>query len=344
MKPLSLFIASSALLATTISTSIFADTKPPQADADMQKVLDALASLKGKPIEDLKPEEARVQPTPADAVKKLLQDTGKSTAPDASISVKEISIPGPLGAIPAFTFTPEGKGPFPVLVYYHGGGFVIANTKTYEASARALAKGANAIVLSVDYHQAPENKFPAAPNDAFAAYKWTLDHAKDINGDAKHIAVGGESAGANLATVVSLMARDKKIQIPVHQLLVYPVVSDDMNSPSYKTNEDAKPLNKDMLKWFFKYYEADPKNPYALPIKADSLKGLPSATVITAEIDPLLSEGAAYADRLKIEGVNVEYREYKGVTHEFFGMGAVVKKAKDAEDFAAANLKKAFSK
>ncbi|RYG10923.1 MAG: steryl acetyl hydrolase [Chitinophagaceae bacterium] len=310
----------------------------------MQKVLDALASLKGKPIEDLDPGEARVQPTPADAVKKLLRDTGKSTAPDPGITVKEISIPGPLSPIPAYTFTPSGKGPFPVLVYFHGGGFVIADTKTYEASARALAKGANAVVLSVDYHQAPEEKFPAAPNDAFAAYKWTLEHAKEINGDAKRVAVGGESAGANLATVVSLMARDKKVQVPVHQLLIYPVVGDDMDSPSYKRNEDAKPLNKDMMKWFFKYYAADPKNPYALPIKADSLKGLPSATVITAEIDPLLSEGKAYADRLKIEGVNVDYREYPGVTHEFFGMGAVVKKAKDAEDFASANLKKAFAK
>jgi acetyl esterase len=310
----------------------------------MQKVLDTLASLKGKPIEGLDPGSARTQPTPADAVKKLLQNSGKSTAPDASVSMKEITIPGPVTPIPAYTFTPKGKGPFPVLVYYHGGGFVIADTKTYEASARALAKGANAVVLSVDYRQAPENKFPAAPDDAFAAYKWTLEHAKDINGDAKRVAVGGESAGGNLATVVSLMARDKNVQIPVHQLLVYPVVSDDMNSPSYKRNENAKPLNRDMMKWFFKHYAADPKSPYALPIKADSLKGLPSATIIAAEIDPLLSEGKAYAERLKLEGVNVDYREYQGVTHEFFGMGAVVKKAKDAEDFASANLKKAFSK
>ena len=344
MKPLSLLIASSTLFVTSLSTPLFADTTPPKADADMQKVLDTLASLKGKPIEGLDPVAARIQPTPADAVKKLLQNSGKSTAPDASVSMKEITIPGPVSPIPAYTFTPKGKGPFPVLVYYHGGGFVIADTKTYEASARALAKGANAVVLSVDYRQAPENKFPAAPDDAFAAYKWTLEHAKDINGDAKRVAVGGESAGGNLATVVSLMARDKSVQIPVHQLLVYPVVSDDMNSPSYKRNENAKPLNRDMMKWFFKHYAADPKSPYALPIKADSLKGLPSATIIAAEIDPLLSEGKAYAERLKLEGVNVDYREYQGVTHEFFGMGAVVKKAKDAEDFASANLKKAFSK
>src|SRR3954466_7446871 len=155
MKPLSLFIVSSTLLVTSFSATIFADTQPPKADADMQKVLDTLASLKGKPIEDLDPGEARIQPTPADAVKKLLQDSGKNSSPDTTISVKQITIPGPFSPIPAYTFTPQGKGPFPVLVYFHGGGFVIADTKTYEASARALAKGANAVVLSVDYRQAP---------------------------------------------------------------------------------------------------------------------------------------------------------------------------------------------
>lgn len=345
MKALRSFVPSTLALIITsfLTASSFADTTPAQVDPDMQKVLDTLAGLGGKPIEDLKPEEARKQPTPADAVKKILQDT-KRASPDSDVTVKEIKIPGPLGQIPAFTFTPAGKGPFPVLVYFHGGGFVIANTKTYESSARALAKSAGALVISVDYRQAPEFKFPAAPNDAFAAYKWVLEHAKDVNGDAKRVAVGGESAGGNLATVVSIMARDQKVSLPVHQLLIYPVVSDDLNSPSYKRNENAKPLNKKMMKWFFKYYAADPKSPQALPIKADSLNGLPPATIIAAEIDPLESEGKAYADRLRIEGVPVEYREYQGVTHEFFGMGAVVKKAKDAEDYAAEQLRKAFEK
>jgi acetyl esterase len=202
---------------------------------------------------------------------------------------------------------------------------------------------ANAIMVAVDYHQAPEHKFPAAPNDAYAAYTWTLEHAKEINGDPARVAVGGESAGGNLATVVSMMARDKKAQMPVHQLLVYPVANDDMTTPSYKKNAEAKPLNKAMMAWFFKHYAGDPKNAYALPMKAASLKGLPSATVITAEIDPLLSEGKLYADRLKKDGVAVSYKEYKGVTHEFFGMGAVVPLAKDAEQFAADALKKAFA-
>jgi acetyl esterase len=139
------------------------------------------------------------------------------------------------------------------------------------------------------------------------------------------------------------MARDKKAQMPVHQLLVYPVVDNDMNNASYQRNANAKPLNKAMMAWFFKHYGGDPKNPYALPMKADSLKGLPPATIVAAEIDPLLTEGKAYADKLKKDGVKVDYKEYSGVTHEFFGMGAVVPKAKDAEQYAADALKKAFA-
>jgi acetyl esterase len=316
-------------------------------DAHMKKVLDALASLNGKPIETLTPEEARKQPTPTDAVMKVLTDAGKSTAPDPGVTVKDMSVPGPIGDIPVHIYTPEGKGPFPVMVYYHGGGFVIADTKVYDASPRALAKGAKAIIVSVDYHRAPENKFPAAPNDAYAAYTWVLQHAADFNGDPKRVAVGGESAGGNLATVVSMMARDMQATLPVHELLIYPVVDNDMTTPSYVQNAGAKPLNKPMMAWFFKHYTAkddDGKNPYAVPMKAPSLKGLPSATVIAAEIDPLRSEGKAYADRLKQEGVPVTYKLYKGVTHEFFGMGKVVPKAKDAEDLAAKELKKAFAR
>lgn len=319
---------------------------PPKAEPAMQKVLDALKSLGGKPIENLSPEEARQQPTPADAVRKVLKEQGKSTTPEPGVTVKDMKISGPVGDIPIHIFTPEGRGPFPVMVYYHGGGFVIADTKTYEASIRALAKQANAIMVSVDYHRAPEHKFPAAANDAYAAYKWVLEHAKEFNGDPKRVAVGGESAGGNLATVVSMMARDKKETLPVHQLLIYPVVNNDFNTPSYQKNAEATPLNKAMMQWFFKHYSAKPedgKNLYAVPMKAESLKGLPPATIIAAEIDPLLSEGKSYADRLKKDGVEVAYKEFDGVTHEFFGMGAVVPTAKEAQKMAAHALQKAFS-
>jgi acetyl esterase len=329
-----------------LTTAAFAATPAPapKAAPHMQKVLDALASLGGKPIETLTPEEARKQPTPADAVKKVLTDEKKSTAPEAGVTVKDMTVKGPNGDFPVHIFTPEGKGPFPVMVYYHGGGFVIADTKVYEASPRALAKMAKAIIVSADYHRAPENKFPAAPNDAYAAYTWTLEHAREFNGDPARVAVGGESAGGNLATVVSIMARDKKATMPVHQLLVYPVVDNDMTRPSYVQNANAKPLNKPMMAWFFKHYAADPASPLALPLKNADLKGLPPATVIAAEIDPLTSEGKAYADALQKAGVKVDYKLYTGVTHEFFGMGAVVPKAKEAEQFAADGLMKAFKK
>jgi len=344
MKKTLLISSTLALGLLSAVSYVHAKSSPAKPDMHMQKVMDALASLGGKPIETLSPEEARKQPSPADAVKKVLTDSGKTIAPEAGVTVTDMKVPGPLGDIPVHVYTPEGKGPFPVMVYYHGGGFVIADTKTYDASPRALAKGAKAIMVAVDYHQAPENKFPAAANDAYAAYSWVLKNAHTFNGDPKRVAVGGESAGGNLATVVSMMARDKNEPMPVHQLLVYPVVDNDMTRPSYVKNASAKPLNKATMQWFFKHYAGDPSSPYALPIKAESLKGLPAATIIAAEIDPLLSEGKAYADRLKKDGVKVTYKEYKGVTHEFFGMSAVVPKAKAAQELAVKELDKAFMK
>ncbi len=317
--------------------------QPPKADADMQKVLDAHASLDPKPIETLTPAEARKQPPPADAVKKVLTEMGKSGAPEPGVTKKTMAVPVKGGSVPVHIFTPEGSGPFPVMVYFHGGGFVIADTEVYEASPRALAKMAKAIMVSVDYRQAPEHRFPTAPEDAYAAYLWTIEHARELGGDPARIAVGGESAGGNLAAVVSMMARDRKAQLPLHQLLVYPVVNDDMNNASYKRNANAKPLNKAMMGWFFKHYGGDPTNPYALPMKAASLKGLPPATIVAAEIDPLLTEGKQYADKLKKDGVQVDYRAWSGVTHEFFGMGAVLPKAKQAEQYAADALMKAFA-
>ncbi len=347
---LSLLVSASSVVQAADKPSPPYDTQamkqPAKAEPHMQKVLDTLGTLGGKPMETLTPAEARKQPTPADAVKKLLQQQGKSTEPEAVANVKNMTIPGPIGDIPVHIYTPKGTGPFPVMVYYHGGGFVIADTKTYDASPRALANGARAIMVAVDYHQAPEHKFPAAANDAYAAYLWTVQHAKEFNGDPSRVAVGGESAGGNLATVVAMMARDKQAQLPVYQLLVYPITNDDFNTPSYIANADAKPLNRAMMQWFMNHYLTrmeDGNNPYVSPLKATSLKGLPPATVITAEIDPLMSEGKAYADRLKKEGVKVTYKNFTAVTHEFFGMAAVVPKAKEAQQLAAGELRKAFA-
>ena len=234
----------------------------------------------------------------------------------------------------------------PVVVYFHGGGWVIANTDVYDSSPRALASLTKAIIVSVDYRQAPEHKFPAAHEDSFAAYQWVLENAASFGGDPARIAVAGESAGGNLGAGVSLMARDRKARMPVAELLVYPIAGYDFDTPSYQENATAKPLDKAGMQWFYQQYLNSPKDaqdPRISLVNAD-LHGLPPTTVITAQIDPLRSEGQALAKNLEKAGVKVESKNYDGVTHEFFGMGAVVAEARDAEKFGADGLKKAFAK
>ncbi len=315
-----------------------------QTDADMQAVLDQHAKLGGKPIPSLMPAEARKQPSPADAVKALLIARGQSAAPEAVGGVDNRSIDGPAGKIKIRVYTPKGDGPFPVILYFHGGGFVFADLDTYDSSPRALANAAQAVVVSSHYRQGPEHKFPAAHDDAFAAYQWTLAHAAEIKGDAGRIAVAGESAGGNLATSVCIRARDQGVPLPVHQLLVYPVADSRTDTVSYMENENAKPLNKALMEWFFKYAAepSDANDPKLAVLRTPDFAGLPAATVITAQIDPLRSEGEAYGKKLSAAGVAVAYRNYDGVTHEFFGMGAVLPKAKDAVAFAAEHLRKSF--
>jgi acetyl esterase len=314
-------------------------------DPDMAGVLKELAELAPKPIPTLSPNEARKQPTPADAVKAYLKDKDMKASPEKVADVDNRSIDGPGGNIKIRVYTPEGKGPFPVIVYYHGGGFVIADLDTYDSTPRALANAAQAVVVSSHYRQGPEHKFPAAHEDAFAAYKWVLANADKIKGDPTRVAVAGESAGGNLASAVCLMARTQNVAMPVHQLLVYPVTDNDMNTPSYQENANAKPLDKPMMAWFFENAAkpTDAQDPRLALLKKADVKGLPPATIITAQIDPLRSEGQAYAEKLKAAGVPVNYRNFEGVTHEFFGMGAAVPKAKEAVTFAAADLTKAFS-
>ena len=316
------------------------------ASPEMQKVLDKLGSLGGKPIPSLTAVEAREQPTPADAVKALLKDEGRSTTPEAVAKVEDRMIPGAAGQLPARIYTPAGKGPMPVVLYFHGGGWVIASKDVYDSTPRALANLAHAIFVSVDYRNAPENKFPAAHDDAIAEYKWVLENAASFGGDPARVAVAGESAGGNLAANVSIAARDQKLQLPVHQLLVYPVAGYDMNTASYVENADAKPLDKPMMAWFFKQVlrsPADGKDPRISLVDAD-LKGLPETTIVSAQIDPLRSEGELLAKRLKAASVRTEQKTWAGVTHEFFGMGAAVAEAKEAEQWAGARLAKALAK
>ena len=322
-----------------------ARTGPAQPDAQMQAVLDELGALHGKPIETLTAAEARKQPTPTDAVKALLTKQGKPAAPPAGVTLTNRSVPGAAGNLPANIYTPTGAGPFPVIVYYHGGGWVIATKDVYDGGARALAMLANAVVISADYRQGPEHKFPAAHDDAVAVYEWALKNASSLKGDPKRVALAGESAGGGLAVATAIAARDKKLQMPLAIVSVYPIAGSDTTTPSYVENATAKPLNRPMMSWFFDNYlrnAADRQDP-RINLVAANLQGLPATTIINAQIDPLRSDGEMLAQKLQAAGVTVTQKTYDGVTHEFFGMGAVHDKAKDAEGMAADALKKAFA-
>ncbi len=316
-----------------------------RADKDMAAVLTEYEDLNPKPLSSLSAEEARARPTPADAVSALLRERKQSTAPLSIGKTKNQTISGPGGDIPIRIYTPQGNGPFPVIVYFHGGGWVIATIDTYDSSARALAKSADAIVVSVEYRKAPEHKFPAAHEDAYAAYQWVLRNIDSFGGDPSMVAVAGESAGGNLAAAVCLMARARGELLPVHQALIYPIAGYDFNTSSYRENAYAKPLDRSMMAWFFEKYLREPsdgKHPWIDLVNARDLSGLPPATIITAEIDPLRSEGKRYAERLLEASVPVSYQNFKGVTHEFFGMGAVVGDAKKAVRLVANGINGSF--
>lgn len=334
------FVTSIALV-MAVGGVVLAD--PP--DSQMQAVLDEMAKLGGKPLESLSVIEARMQPGPGNAVRALLKKNGKGTEPEPVGGVNDVIFPGAEGKLRARIYTPKGDGPFPLLVYFHGGGWVIADIDAYDASCRALCNAARCIVVSCDYRLAPENPFPAAADDAFAAYKWVLASLAEWKVDPKRVAIGGESAGGNLAAVTCLRARDQGIPLPVHQLLVYPVTNNNLHTRSYQQHADAKPLNKAMMEWFFGHYIGKQQpEAYAFPLQAKDLTKLPPATIITADIDPLRDDGKGYADALQQAGINVKYKNYHGVVHEFFGMVAVLDKAKEAVQFAADGLKSGFGK
>jgi acetyl esterase len=324
---------------------------PAHPDDQMRAVLDQLAVLGPKPIETLTPTEARRQPTAGDAILQLAQSRGL-VAPDKLPPVGHVEtrvMSGPDGSpLRLRVYTPEGNGPFPVVVYLHGGGWVLGTLDTYDSSCRSISALTKSVVVSVDYRKAPEHPFPAAPEDSYAAFQYVVDHASLFHGDPRHVAIAGESAGGNLATVVSLMALERKGHLPVHQVLIYPVVN-NVDTRSYREEANAKPLNAAMMHWFFKYYFKNPgdgANIFASPLRATEqrLRGMPPATIITAEFDPLHDEGVEYAAKLKRAGVPVREKYFTGVTHEFFGMGLFVDKAKEAEAFVAQGLEEAFSK
>ncbi len=240
---------------------------------------------------------------------------------------------------------PVVPGALPVILYFHGGGWVTGTLDTYDASDRALANGTGAIVVSVQYREGPENRFSAAQDDADTSYNWLLNNAASIGGDPRRVALAGESAGGNLAIDTAIWARDTHLPAPVAELLVYPVAGTDLTTPSYNETTNAVPLNRAAIEWYVSHFTGGPidlQDPRLDVVGKANLAGLPPTTIVSAEIDPLRSEGEALAAKLKAAGVDTEQRTFPGVTHEFFGMGAVVAQAKLAEDFASMRLRTSF--
>jgi acetyl esterase len=282
-------------------------------DADARAALDEYYTLVTVPVETLPVLEYRAR-----------VDAGSDLKPKVPVNrVEDFTVPGPDGDIPVRLYA-HGDALAPTLVFYHGGGFVIGSIKSHDATARMIANASGWSVLSVDYRLAPEHRFPAAAEDSYAALVWAGSDAAKARGiDTTKLAVGGDSAGGNLAAVVAIMARDRSGPKLAHQLLIYPVVDADFDRPSYIENAEDLLLTRDAMKWYWDHYmgpDGDHSHPHAVPIKAD-LHDLPPATVITAGYDPLRDEGEAYGEKLKAAGNAVETTRYPGAFHGFVGMG-----------------------
>jgi len=306
-------------------------------DPQVQAFLEQVEAMNMPSFDTLSVQEARASSEAFNALQ---------GAPEAVGSVDNLVALGPHGEVPLRVYTPESDGSLPVLVYFHGGGWVFGNLESHDAVCRALTNAVNCLVVSVDYRLAPEHKFPSAAEDAYAATQWVAEHAPDLGGDVTRLVVGGDSAGGNLAAVVALMARDRRGPRLAYQLLIYPVTDTACDTASRQQNGQGYLLTLEMMRWFQDQYLRDPsdwEHPYAAPLRAPDLQGLPPALVITAEFDPLRDEGEAYAARLRSAGVPATLKRYDGMIHGFFGMGAVLDAARAATADVAAALQEAFA-
>lgn len=306
-------------------------------DPEAQRVVDAMVALNLKPIESSTPDEARESLRLRTAALGPFEDV-------AAVADHRVPVAG--GEITVRAYAPGGPGPHPVLVYYHGGGWVAGDLYTHDGLCRSIANAARCTVISVDYRRAPEFKYPVAADDSYAALLWIVAHAARLGIDPRRVAVGGDSAGGNLATVVALMARERRGPGLVHQVLIYPVTDHDLNTPSYLENATGYVLTREGMRWFWNHYlarAAQGEEPHASPLRAPSLAGLPPALVMTAECDPLRDEGEAYAARLRDAGVPVTVTRYAGMFHGFVRMTRILGKARIALDEIAGSLQKAFA-
>jgi len=304
---------------------------------EAQGLLDALVALGQAPMEEQTVPAARL------ATEGFLALQGD---PVPVASVVNRTVPGPAGEIPVRVYTPAGTGPLPVVLFFHGGGWVIGDLEVVDRPCRQLADAAGAIVVSVDYRLAPEHRYPAAFDDCYAATAWVAEHGAEIGADPARLAVAGDSAGGNLAAAVSLAARDRGGPAIAAQLLIYPVTDFNFGTPSYTENAEGYILTKAAMVWFWAHYlgaqDLD-KDPYACPARADSLAGLPAAYVATSEFDPLRDEGEAYAARLEQSGVPVTAKRFDGMLHGFLWMLAAIPSSGGVLDDMVAVLRKAWS-
>jgi acetyl esterase len=259
--------------------------------------------------------------------------------------VTDRTIPGPAGDVPIRIYTPEGKGPFPVVLYFHGGGWVMCSIKTHDGTCRALAHHSGCIVVAVDFRLAPEHKYPAPLEDCYAAAQWVSENAASFGGDPSKIAVAGDSSGGNMAAGLTLMARDRGGPKIGFQVLVYPSTSSLGDTASLEAYGEGYMMPRGTFFWAWTQYvrnDADRRDPYAAPRHAEDLRGLPPALVITAEFDPLRDEGEAYGERLKQADVPTEVKRFDGMIHGFFTMSGTIPQGKDAVKAAAQAIRKAF--
>lgn len=280
---------------------------------DAQAYLDLRLTHGEQPYHDLTVAEARAQSV------RMSQLSGPGM-PVAQ--VEDRLIPGPGGEIPVRLYRPDSEKPLPVLVYFHGGGWVVGNLETVDFLCRAAANVVPCLVVSVNYRHGPEHRFPAAADDAYAATVWVSQNATTFNGDPTRLAVGGASAGGNLAAVTCLWAREQGTPPIIFQLLTVPATHFSFNTVSHQENGEGYGLTHRVMEWFRDHYlngPEDENHPYASPLLAEDLSHLPPAFVMTAEYDPLRDEGEAYAERLRQAGVPVTCTRYEGMIHTFLG-------------------------
>ena len=266
--------------------------------------------------------------------------------PEPVAKVENRTIPGPAGQIPVRVYTPSGKSPHPGLVFFHGGGFVLCSLDTHDGICRSLANAAGCVVVSVDYRLAPEHRYPAAPEDCYAATQWVAKNGAELGIDVTRLAIGGDSAGGNLTAVTALMARDRGGPALRFQLMIYPVTDCAFETASYRENGEGYFLTTGMMRWFWDKYVAGPaqgREAYASPLRAENLSSLPPGLCITAGFDPLRDEGEAYAERLRQAGVDVRTSRYPGMFHGFLSMTAQLDKAREAVAEAGAALRAALA-